>query len=1039
MTREDVLSRAVFTIDGEAWTWADVVGAAEAWGEWPRPDLPRAVRELPPSEPPAVRRAVEERATAFRRERGLLSADETEAWFANWGLTVGEWLGHLRRDVLGESPTCLDDAQWIEAVVSGTLERTAHQLAGALAAHRALGGAGRPDAADLGTAMQDFGARAATSARIAAAVAANRLAWTSFELQQLDLPDEETADAVAAGLRVAGRAVEDVASEAGIHIEECRTTLGAAGALFVGAAAGDVVGPTPVDGGWRVTRVRARVEPSAEEPDIVARARAEVIETAVRREVGSRVRWLEHVGQPTSPGWELAGGTEDPAPDDDFGRPARRVRRFPVVWGVDEADCGAACLAAVCRYFGRAVPLPVVRDAVGTAVDGTSLGGLVGGAERLGLAARSLKASPSRLDTLPLPAICHWRGDHWVVLHDTDDRFVRVMDPAAGPRRIPRTDWNDSWSGFCCLVAPTPALHDVPEGQSPWRWLMPFLRPHRRPFVTALALGLGAAGLEMLLPLAAARIVDGAIAQGDHRHLHLLALGMLGVLLAAVAAGLVQRWLLARLAVRFDAATLDHVTERLLALPSTYFGSRRTGDIERRVAGMRQVRIYLVQQGVVGMTAASQVVVAVTIMVILSPWLAATYLATVPVYGAAMAYARRRLRPVLTSLEESFGAYHSRQIDAIRGIDTVKARGAEDALRRLLRRQFDSLAGLVYRSDLAFMRYDAAVQLVTFLTLALVLWAGGLSVLAGELTIGELVAANGLVLLANGPVGTLLRLWDELQYASVLLGRLDDVLAQEPEQGRDRTRLRPVRTLGGRVSVQRLTVRTEGPVPVAILDDVSIEVEPGETIALVGRSGAGKTTLVRCLAGLEPVTSGRILYDGVDLDTLDHRQLRQQMGFVLQEDHLFDGTLAGNIAFGAEDVDLQRVRWAARVADAADFIERLPLGYWTRIGETGMRLSGGQAQRVAIARAVYHRPSILVLDEATSSLDAESERAVHRGIQELLVGRTALVIAHRLSTVRDADRIVVLDQGRIVEQGTHEQLLARRSLYWYLASEQLNS
>jgi ATP-binding cassette subfamily B protein len=227
--------------------------------------------------------------------------------------------------------------------------------------------------------------------------------------------------------------------------------------------------------------------------------------------------------------------------------------------------------------------------------------------------------------------------------------------------------------------------------------------------------------------------------------------------------------------------------------------------------------------------------------------------------------------------------------------------------------------------------------------------------------------------------------------------------------------------------------------PVTILDDVSIEVEPGETIALVGRSGAGKTTLVRCLAGLEPVTSGRILYDGVDLDTLDHRQLRQRMGFVLQEDHLFEGTLAGNIAFGAEDIDLQRVRWAARVADAADFIERLPLGYRTRIGETGMRLSGGQAQRVAIARAVYHRPSILILDEATSSLDAESERAVHRGIQELLVGRTAVVIAHRLSTVRDADRIVVLDQGRIVEEGTHEQLLARHSLYWYLANEQLNS
>ena len=973
MTHEEVLTRTVFTVDGEARTWGDVLAAAESWcGPAPVPDG-----------------TVEGRATAFRRSRGLLSADDTWEWFERGGVTIEDWLAHL----IG---TARDP--WIEEVVSGRLERTAHRLAAALAAHRALRGTGRPGMDELDTAVEAFAAQAATAERIEAAISANHLAWTTLELQPAEGPS-------------------------------LTTTIEEAGPEMVAASAGDVVGTFVV---------RDRREPTAGDPHTVARARDEVVAAALRREVGRRVRWLEHVAEPPA-----AAGAEEPNEADDdagaFRRPARRIRRFPTVWGIDEADCGAACLAAVCRFFGRAVPLPTVRDAVAMALDGTSLAGLASGAERLGLAGRPLKASPSRLGTLPLPAICHWRGDHWMVLYDTDERAVRVMDPVAGPRRIPRAEWDEQWSGFTCLVAPTPALAEAEEGPSPWRWLLPFFRPHRRPFAAAVILGLGAAGLEMLIPLAAGRIVDGAIAQGDRAELHLLALGMLGVLLAAVTAGLVQRWLLARVAVRFDAATLDHITERLLALPASYFASRRTGDIERRVAGMRQIRVYLVQQGVVGLTSATQVAVAVAIMALLSPLLAAVYVATVPFYVMAMAYSRRRLRPVLASLEESFGAYHSRQIDAIRGIDTVKARGAEHALQGLMRRQFDALAGRVYRSDLAFMRYDAAVQLITFLTLALVLWAGGLFVLDGELSIGELVAFNGLVVLANGPVASLLRLWDDVQYASVLLGRLDDVLSQEPEQGRDHSRLRPVPALGGSVSIQHLTVRTGGPLPVTILDDVSIEAEPGETIALVGRSGAGKTTLVRCLAGLQPATSGRILYDGVDLDALDHRELRRRMGFVLQDDHLFDGTLTANIVLGDEEVDMERVRWAARVANAAEFIERLPLGYATRIGETGMRLSGGQAQRVAIARAVYRRPSVLILDEATSSLDAEAERAVRQGIDELLAGRTAFVIAHRLSTVRDADRIVVLDRGRIVEQGTHEELLARRSLYWHLAGQQLDA
>jgi len=280
-------------------------------------------------------------------------------------------------------------------------------------------------------------------------------------------------------------------------------------------------------------------------------------------------------------------------------------------------------------------------------------------------------------------------------------------------------------------------------------------------------------------------------------------------------------------------------------------------------------------------------------------------------------------------------------------------------------------------------------------------------------------------------------MWDNWQFAAVMLNRMNDIFESEPEQGHDHSHLKPVSTLEGRVRLQNVSFQYGGPDSAKILEDVSIDIPAGKTVAIVGRSGSGKTTLVKCLAGMLEPTEGAIFFDGVEQRNLRYRDLRRQIGFVLQENYLFDDTIARNIAFGADDPDPERVAWAARVASAHDFIERMPLDYDTRVGETGVALSGGQRQRIAIARAVYNKPPILIFDEATSALDTESEKAVKENLDQLFHGRTSFVIAHRLSTIRDADLILVIEKGKIVEQGSHDELMRRQGLYYYLASQQL--
>lgn len=714
----------------------------------------------------------------------------------------------------------------------------------------------------------------------------------------------------------------------------------------------------------------------------------------------------------------------------------RRRRRFPFVSQIDEMDCGAACVAMLCRFFGHNVSMAAIRSAVGTDLSGTTLRGLTRGGEEVGLSMRAIKSSADRLGTFPLPAILHWEGNHWLIAHRVDGDRVRVADPSRGLRTVRREQVAEKWSGYAALAAPTEALAAAPRGGLDLHWLGPFIRPYRRVLLVAVLLALIAAGFEMALPVFSQVIIDRVIGPHDEALLFVLMAAMIVALLIAVVVTVLQRFLLARVASHVDGETLDFISVRLLRLPMRYFETRRTGDIQRRITSMRQVRAVLVQNGLVALTAATQLIVALAIMFSYSWTLGLLFLLTAPLYAGLMRFSERRLRPVFDSVEEGQARYESRQIDAIRGIETVKAMGAEESLRRRMAEEFRLLRDKLFRADVVVMVYEGLISLVTFFVYALFVFVAALEVLHHRLTVGGLVAVSSLVLLATTPVVLLLALWDRLQLVTVLLGRLQDVFEQEPEQGHDHSRLRSPPALEGHVRLNRVSFAYPTAPDRPVLRDISLVVEPGMTVGLVGRSGSGKSTLAKCLAGLLVPTAGTIEYDGTDLGQMLFSELRRRIGFVLQTPYLFDDTIEANIAFGDDHPDPEQLRWAAEVADAAEFIENLPLGYQTRVGDSGLRLSGGQAQRISIARALYHQPPVLIFDEATSALDTEAERVVRENTGRLMQGRTAFVIAHRLTTIRDADIICVLEQGRLVEQGSHEELLRRQGLYAYLQAQQ---
>jgi subfamily B ATP-binding cassette protein HlyB/CyaB len=655
-------------------------------------------------------------------------------------------------------------------------------------------------------------------------------------------------------------------------------------------------------------------------------------------------------------------------------------------------------------------------------------------AKHLGLKAGPINTDWSRLTATPLPAVAQQKDGRYIVIARADAEKVLVQDPAEPrPLLLPRAVFEEAWSGRLLLFTKRANLRPG-DRRFDFTWFIPAIVKYRKLLGEVLLASFFIQLFALLTPLFFQVVIDKVLVHKGLTTLHVLAIGMLALTMFEVVLSGLRTYVFSHTSSRIDVGLGAQMFQHLLRLPIAYFEARRVGDTVARVRELETIRQFLTSSTVTVVIDLFFTIVFVAVMFFYSGWLTLVVLGAVPFY----AFIALVITPIFRArLNEKFNRGAENQaflVESINGIETVKAMAVEPALQR---RWEEQLAGYVRASFRAANLGNVTGQVASFInkvSTILILWIGAHFVMKGELTIGQLIAFNMLAGRVSGPLLRVVQLWQELQQAGISVERLGDVLNAPPEPSYNPNRT-TLPALQGHVLFDHATFRyrVDGP---EVLSKLSFEVHPGRVIGIVGRSGSGKSTIAKLIQRLYVPESGRVLVDGVDLAQIDPAWLRRQVGVVLQENVLFNRSVRDNIALADPGMPMDRVIEAAKLAGAHEFILELPQGYDTVVGEHGATLSGGQRQRIAIARALITNPRILIFDEATSALDYESEAIVQRNLNSICKGRTVFIIAHRLSTVRNADWIYVIDKGRIIEQGTHAELLQQNGYYSQLHRHQ---
>ena len=719
----------------------------------------------------------------------------------------------------------------------------------------------------------------------------------------------------------------------------------------------------------------------------------------------------------------------------------------------DSMQCGVACLQMICKCFGREYTMDSLSKLCFATTEGVSMLGINEGANILGLHTISTKTTISMLGEASLPCILHWNQNHFVVLYKVKKgKKFYVADPGKGlvtygleefKQHWISTKSNDEDKGIAMFLETTPAFYtykmegeeNIKEKRS-FRFLFGYVRKYRKYF-GQIILGLVVGSLlQLVLPFLTQSIVDVGIKNQDIGFVWLILLGQLMLTISRTAIDFIRRWLLLHISLRINISLVSDFFIKLLKLPMSFFDTKLMGDLMQRMNDHSRVNNFLTQQTLNITFAMLTFVVFSVVLFFYNKFVFAIFLLGSILYGAWMTLFLKRRKVLDYELFEQQAINNNKTYEFITSMQEIKLQDCEQRRRWEWEDTQADLFGVQMKSLKLQQTQEAGSIFINEVKNIIITVVAATAVIHGQMTLGMMLAVQYIIGQLNSPVEQLMNFFYSLQDVKISLERINEIHQMDDENGKE-CLLTSIEDKNEGIDIKNIMFKYDPHALRKTIDDVSIHIPQGKVTAIVGASGSGKTTLIRLMLGYYPVLEGQINIGNTDINKLNKKWWRRQCGVVMQEGVIFSESIARNIAVDDGDIDKERLLKAAEIACIKDYVMALPLKFNTKIGRDGVGLSQGQKQRILIARAVYKNPDYIFLDEATNSLDANNERSIVENLDKFYKGKTVVIVAHRLSTVKNADQIVVIDHGKVVEVGNHESLTAKRGAYYNLVKNQL--